>query len=320
MDKHVLTAIFRRWIDHQSISRIHREEGFDRKTIRAYIGLFEAKGYRSGQQPIDKGFLDSALNELLPKNSRGRSKRELLVPYRKELIRLVNPDSSPEDGESTTDRPEPVKPKTAYLILVEKYRLDVSYETFKLYAREIGLTAQRKRAPTRLETPPGQETQIDYGTVGSVLDRDSRKDRRVYAFAAKLSCSRLPYIQFTYTQNKESFIESNIAMLEFYGGATECLLIDNLKSGVLKPDVWDPKINRAYAEFAEHYGTFIDTARVGKATDKAKIERLIPQARELFRRLKAIHPTWGLKEFNEGALRWCREEYGMAKHGTTLEA
>ena len=317
MDKHVLTAIFRRWIDHQSISRIHREEGFDRKTIRAYIGLFEAKGYRSGQQPIDKGFLDSALNELLPKNSRGRSKRELLVPYRKELIRLVNPDSSPEDGESTTDRPEPVKPKTAYLILVEKYRLDVSYETFKLYAREIGLTAQRKRAPTRLETPPGQETQIDYGTVGSVLDRDSRKDRRVYAFAAKLSCSRLPYIQFTYTQNKESFIESNIAMLEFYGGATECLLIDNLKSGVLKPDVCDPKINRAYAEFAEHYGTFIDTARVGKATDKAKIERLIPQARELFRRLKAIHPTWGLKEFNEGALRWCREEYGMAKHGTT---
>ncbi len=139
----------------------------------------------------------------------------------------------------------------------------------------------------------------------------------MYAFAAKLSCSRLPFIQFTYTQKKESFVESNIAMLEFYDGATECLLIDNLKSGVLKPDIWDPKINRAYAEFAEHYGTFIDTTRVAKATDKAKIERLIPQARELFRRLKAIYPTGRLEELNTEALRWCREEYGMAKHGTT---
>ena len=317
MDMHVLGAIFRRWIDHQSISRIHHEEGFDRKTIRSYIGLFEAKGYRPGLQITDEDDLDRALQELLPKNSRGRGKRQLLASYREELIRLVNPEASPKENDFPSEHLEAVKPKTAYLILVEKYRLNVSYETFKLYAREIGLMAQSKRTPTRLESPPGQETQIDYGTVGTLLDQHRGKQRRVYAFAAKLSCSRFPYIQFTYTQNKESFVESNIGMVEFYDGVSECLLIDNLKSGVLKPDIWDPKINRAYAEFAEHYGSFIDTARVGKATDKAKIERLIPQARELFRRLKAIHPTWGLEELNRGALRWCREEYGTAKHGTT---
>ena len=210
-----------------------------------------------------------------------------------------------------------MKPKTAYLILVERYGLEVSYETFKLYAREIGLAAQRNRAPTMVELPPGQETQIDYGGVGTLTDPNSGTDRRVQAFAAKLSCSRLPYIQFTHSQNSESFVDSNIRMVEFYGGVTECLLIDNLKSGVLKPHIWDPQINRAYAEFAEHYETFIDTARVHKATDKAKIERLIPQARELFRRLKALHPTFTLEELNAEALRWCRQEYGMSKHGTT---
>lgn len=318
MDKHILKAIFRRWIDSQSISRIHREEGFDRKTIRSYIGLFEAKGLRPELQICDEDDLDRILQELLPKNSRGRNKRELLVPYREELLRLVNSEALPDDPESLAGHTvEAVKAKTAYLILVEKYHLDVSYETFKLYAREIGLMARSKRSPVRLESPPGQETQIDYGTVGTLLDHRSGKARRVYAFAAKLSCSRLPFIQFTYTQNKESWMESNIAMLEFYDGVTECLLIDNLKSGVLKPDIWDPQINRAYAEFAEHYGTFIDTARVGKATDKGKIERLIPQARELFRRLKAIGPTRGLNELNRLALRWCREEYGRAVHGTT---
>jgi transposase len=224
MDRHVLSAIFRRWIDDQSISRIHSEEGFDRKTIREYLRLFEAKGYQRGQQFVDKEQLDTALEELLPKNSRGRIKRDLLIAHREELIRLVNPDGSSEAKAYPTGHCEPVKPKTAYLILVEKYKLEVSYETFKLYAREIGLVAKSKRAPTRLESPPGQETQIDYGTVGTLLDRPSGNQRRVYAFAAKLSCSRLPYIRFTYTQKQESFVESNIAMVEFYGGVSCALL------------------------------------------------------------------------------------------------
>jgi transposase len=317
MDKHILSAVLRRWMSGQSINKIHQEEGFDRKTIREYIRLFEAKGYRPGHPLVETDTLGAALDELLPKNRRSRGKRDLLTPHREELIRLVNPDALAEGDEDPFEKPEPVKPKTAYLILVDKYGLEVSYETFKLYAREIGLAAKKKRTPTLLESPPGRETQIDYGTVGTLLDPQTRTQRRVYAFAAKLSCSRLPYIRFSYTQKQESFVESNVGMVEFYGGTTECLLIDNLKSGVLKPDVWDPQINRAYAEFAEYYGTFIDTARVAKATDKAKIERLIPQARELFRRLKAVHPGARLKTLNQEALRWCREEYGTTRHGTT---
>ncbi len=309
MDKHVLATTFRRWIAGQSISTISEIEGFDRKTLRAYISRFEAYGYSPGQEDIDPERLDSLLDALLPNNRRRRSKREQLEPYREELIRLVNPSEAAEEA---------MKPKTAYLVLIEKYGLEVSYETFKLYAKEIGLTAaQRNRAPTRLELPPGGETQIDYGGVGSLADQQRGTNRRVQTFAAKLSCSRLPYIQFVYSQDSESFVESNIRMVEFYGGVTERLLIDNLKTGVLKPHIWDPQINRAYAEFAEHYGTFIDTARVQKATDKAKVERVIPQARELFRRLKTLHPTFTLEELNEAALQWCREEYGMRKHGTT---
>lgn len=308
MDKHVLAAIFRRWIDGQSITTISEQEGFDRKTVRAYIRGFEHHGYQPGQQQLDRQRLDTVLDELLPNNQRSRSKREQLEPYRQELIELVSPSER---------QAEAMKPKTAYLVLMEKYRLDVSYETFKLYAKQIGLMMRRNPAPTLLELPPGQETQIDYGTVGTLTDAESGKARRVYAFAARLSCSRLPYIQFVWSQNSESFVESNVRMLEFYGGVTECLLIDNLKSGVLKPHIWDPQINRGYAEFAEHYRTFIDTARVRKATDKAKVERLIPQTRELFRRLKALHPTFTLGQLNREALRWCRDEYGMTRHGTT---
>jgi hypothetical protein len=195
MDKHVLATIFRRWIAGQSISRINELEGFDRKTVRAYIRGFEAHGYHPGRENVDPDRLDSVFDALLPNNRRRRGKREQLEPYREELIRLVSPPESREDA---------VKPKTAYLILVEKYGLEVSYETFKLYAKEIGLAAQRTRAPTLLEQPPRAETQIDYGSVGTLADQRRGTNRCVHAFAAKLSCSRLPYIQFVFSQDTSS--------------------------------------------------------------------------------------------------------------------
>ena len=37
---------------------------------------------------------------------------------------------------------------------------------------------------------------------------------------------------------------------------------------MLKPDLYDPKLNRAYAEFAHHYGVLLDPARVAKPKDK----------------------------------------------------
>ena len=49
---------------------------------------------------------------------------------------------------------------------------------------------------------------------------------------------------------------------------TEHLVIDNLKSGVLKPDIYDPVFNPAYADFVEHYGTLIDTPWVARPTDQ----------------------------------------------------
>jgi hypothetical protein len=106
-------------------------------------------------------------------------------------------------------------------------------------------------------------------------------------------------------------------MVDFYGGVTRFLSIDNLKSGVDKPDLYEPRLNRAYAEFAEHYGTFINPCRVGTPTDKAKVERFMPQARELFRLLKAVHPTYNLAELNGAARNWCLFDYGMTNHGTT---
>lgn len=50
---------------------------------------------------------------------------------------------------------------------------------------------------------------------------------------------------------------------------------DNLKASVLKADRNDPRLNRSYAEMAEHYGTAVLSARPRKLRDKAQVEVVV---------------------------------------------
>jgi len=106
-------------------------------------------------------------------------------------------------------------------------------------------------------------------------------------------------------------------MLEFYGGSSKRVNLDNLKSGVITPDIYDPTINRTFAEACEHYGVLVDPARVASPKQKGKVERMVPDARELYKRLDALYPQATLEELNEHARLWCLQEYGGKKHGTT---
>lgn len=165
--------------------------------------------------------------------------------------------------------------------------------------------------------PPGLEMQIDYGKVGTFYDPLTKKNRTLYAFCAILSYSRLPFIYFCFSQNQESFVDAHVRCFNFIEGVPQYLSIDNLKAGVIKPEIYDPKINKSYNDMTSYYNVFVNPCRVRRPTDKGKIERLVPSARELFRMLKNIHPNKSLTFLNEKALEWCKNEYGKKKHGTT---
>lgn len=306
MDKRDLWRIYRRWRDGQSVSRIAGNEGRDRKTIRDYIEAMKRVGLSDeGQQEEEQEFYRLTAG-LLPEHSeRPTPARALLLPYRDELIEMI------------MRKTNALKPKYAFQTLKKKHDLAVSYETFKRFARHEGLTVSEPARMIRIELPPGLETQLDYGKMGLHLDEHQGKNRTVWAFCGILSHSRLPFIQFVYTQDQVSFVTSLIDMFEYYEGVTELISIDNLNSGVIKPDLWDPQINRALEEAAGHYGTFVDPCRIARATDKGKIERFVPVARQVYRMLKELHPSATLGELSRHALDWCREEYGTSEHGTT---
>jgi len=306
MKKRDLWEIYRRWQAGQALSHIAVSERRDRKTIRQYVEGFAGLGLAPSGAPVDEQGFYRAVENLLPARSeRPTPGSEQLLPHVEELRELINRAK------------EALKPKTAFLVVRTKYELSVSYATFKRFARLQGLSRVERKRMIRIELPPGLETQLDYGKVGTLRDPIRGAARVVWAFCGILTHSRLPYVQFVHSQDQGSFAGSVVRMLEYYEGSTQFISLDNLKSGVVKPDLWDPQINRALAEAAEYYGVFVDPCRVGRSTDKGKVERFVPVARELFGMLKALHPSADLAELNRHALQWCREDYGRREHGTT---
>ena len=74
-----------------------------------------------------------------------------------------------------------------------------------------------------------------------------------------------------------------------------------------KPDLYDPKINRSYAELAAHYGCLIDPARAIKPRDKARVERPMPYVRDSFWRGREFT---SLAQMQAEAERWSAEVAG----------
>ena len=124
------------------------------------------------------------------------------------------------------------------------------------------------------DTPP--EAQVDYGLLGRWLDPATERMRRVWGFVIVLTCSRLMFLRPVLRMDESSWVEAHVLALEFFGGSPRRVVPDNLKTGVVRPDLYDPKINRSFGELAAHYGCLVDPARLAKPRDKATVERHVP--------------------------------------------
>jgi transposase len=120
---------------------------------------------------------------------------------------------------------------------------------------------------------PGDKMFVDYaGQTVPVIDRATGEEISAEVFVAVLGASSYTYAEATWTQALPDWLGSHVRALEDFGGVPAAAVPDNLKSGVTKPHRYDPALNPAYQDFAEHYGLAILPARVRKPRDKAKVE------------------------------------------------
>jgi transposase len=119
----------------------------------------------------------------------------------------------------------------------------------------------------------GEKVFIDYsGKKPRVVDGSTGEVTEVELFVMVLGASNYTYVEATATQGSADFIDATVHGLEYFGAVPEIAVPDQLRAAVSGPDRYDPEINPAYLEMAEHYGVAVIPARPRKPRDKAKVE------------------------------------------------
>ena len=119
----------------------------------------------------------------------------------------------------------------------------------------------------------GEKLFVDYAgqTVG-IIDRQTGEERQAQIFVAVLGASNYTFAEATWSQGLSDWTGSHVRALEFFGGSSEVVIPDNLRSAVSKAHRYEPEINPSYQDLARHYGFAVVPARVRKPKDKAKAE------------------------------------------------
>lgn len=119
----------------------------------------------------------------------------------------------------------------------------------------------------------GEKCFVDYaGYTVPIINANTGEERKSYIFVGVLGASNYTYAEATFSQDSVSWLSAHIRMFNFFGGVPRILVPDNLKSGVKKPDYYEPDINPVYQELAKHYNVAVIPARVYKPRHKAKVE------------------------------------------------
>jgi transposase len=302
-----IREIIRRHQSGQSIRELSRITGYDRKTVRKYVSVIKAAEEDISKEKDKAMGIEKLSHKIKIEKKYQKKSRQKLEPYLEEVRRLI------------VDKG--LKINSSYDIIQERCtdKEKVSISTFRRFVEDKRLLEEKDDITCRIEVEPGKEVQIDYAKVGTIEDKDQGKKRAVYAFIATLSYSRHKYVEFVYVQDKKSFIMLHVKMFQYFGGVLERIVIDNLKSGIIKADSIDPEMNRSYQEMAEHFGCFIDPCRVRHPKDKGKVERDVQTIREQFRKYLEIYPDLTLSQANELIQKYLIEEYGQRNHGTTRQ-
>ena len=156
----------------------------------------------------------------------------------------------------------------------EKYAEGYQYSQYCYHFQEW--KKSRVEPSKRFTHIGGEQMQVDYaGLKVDITDPQTGEIRKASIFVAVLPASNYTYAEAQLSENQCNWNNGHVQALEFFGGVVKIVVPDNLKTGVTKPNYYDPDINLAYQELAEHYQFAVLPARVRKPKDKGKAENSV---------------------------------------------
>ena len=173
-----------------------------------------------------------------------------------------------------------------YQELVDRVGFTQRYNSVKRFCRAL-----RSREPEqfdRLEFLPGEECQVDYGEGALTRHPHSGRYRRPRLFVMTLRYSRRSFRQVVWKSSSEVWARLHEEAFRYFGGAVNYCVLDNLKEGVITPDIYEPELNRVYGAMLAHYGVVADPARVRDPNRKGSVENAIQHTQATALQGKAI--------------------------------
>jgi len=238
---------------------IERFTGVDRKTIRRYQRVSNSPGVATGSEaaagqippprpPAPEGAAASEAMRVTPSRCEPhRTWIEMQVGLGRNAVSI-------------------------YQDLVEGHGFTHAYNSVKRFVSKL-----KARAPERfdvLEFLPGEEAQVDYGQ-GALTLFCGGKYRRPYLFVMTLKFSGKSFRKVVWKTSQEIWARLHEEAFRAFGGCPQYAVLDNLKEGVIRPDIYAPELNPVYAAMLSHYAVVADPCRVGDPNRKGTVENAI---------------------------------------------
>lgn len=289
-----LKDIIHRLRSGESERRIARDLQISRPTVHKYSELAKRNNFLDSEQPMpDPATLLAALGP----GPKPPVMVSSLEPHRAVVAELLK---------------QGLEKMAIWQRLRDDYSYRGSYSSVRRFVSQ--LEPVEPTAYTRVHTAPGEEMQVDFGTVGQLYDPGTKRIRTAYVFVATLSYSRHQYAELVFDQKVVTWIALHRRAFEWFGGVVKRVVPDNLKAGVIQALVYDPVLGEAYRKMALHYGFLISPTRPATPRHKGKVENGVHYVQRNF---------WAGQEFadisvaNQHLRTWVKQVAGARQHGTT---
>jgi len=186
------------------------------------------------------------------------------------------------------------------------------YDTVKRFVRPLrAVEALAERASVRFETPPGQQSQIDWGAARVHL---RHQPVLLHFFVLTLGYSRRHYMEPALNERVPQFLDAHERAFDHFGGHTREHLYDRPRT-ICSPDgsggvVW----NETFRSFARYWGFEPRLCRPYRARTKGKVESGV---KYLKRNFLVGRSFVDLVDVGEQWAEWNAVVADVRVHGTT---
>ncbi|GAB4405389.1 MAG: hypothetical protein OHK0048_25200 [Rhodoferax sp.] len=274
---------------------IARITGIDRKTVRSYQRRWQVEQSNSPGVATGSEAVASQISQACPPTpvSVGTS---LCEPHRAFI-----------DAQLRLRR----NAMAIYQDRVDLHGFVGAYNSVKRFCAKLRF--KQPEQVDRLSFAPGEEMPVDYGEGALTRVPGTERWRKPRLFVATLRYLRASFRGVVWKSSQQVWAELHELAFAHFGGCPQYVVLDNLKEGVLKPDLYEPELNPVYAATLKHYGVVVDPARLRDPNRKGSVEHAMGHTQATALKGKRFE---SIEAQNEYLAHWEKNWATQRIHGT----